>query len=568
MIKKTLTCLSSELTDVVVGLMSTKNDELMKGIVAIVSEDNKLIGSFADGDLRRIISEDSDLNLPVINYMVNDPICIKDTDLNNSIAWSNIEKLEDKLTRKVKNIFVLNKYDQLIGMIDRHHYQINNQNLNFQDCCIMGLGFVGLTVACHISANNIKVIGLDSSRSLINDLKNKKTKFDEPGLLNMMSDSLDMKLLEFTHEIPKSMVYMIAVGSPISDQGVPDISQILSCLDKISTVLTPGVLIIIRSTIPLGSCREIFIPYLENLIGMKCGIDWHLSFAPERTLEGSALQELRNLPQIISGFSDACLKKSSEFFDKFCNNTVEVESLESAEMAKLACNTYRDLKFSFANELSSICEQYNINSRKLISKINFDYERAGIPLPSPGVGGYCLTKDPIIYTHPSRKPSIPIELGRVSRKINEYAAQSPNRVLKSFCSKFNYHMEDINILIIGLAFKGSPETNDIRFSTSLDFFHSIKSSVSNIYGFDNCIGQNEIVSYGFEPNFNIKKIDQYNISGIFFLNNHIKNSNINLMPWLNTDKPKFVFDGWGCREDLEELDINDFKYTTLGMLDF
>ena len=161
---------------------------------------------------------------------------------------------------------------------------------------------------------------------------------------------------------------------------------------------------------------------------MKCGIDWHLSFAPERTLEGSALQELRNLPQIISGFSDACLKKSSEFFDKFCNNTVEVESLESAEMAKLACNTYRDLKFSFANELSSICEQYNINSRKLISKINFDYERAGIPLPSPGVGGYCLTKDPIIYTHPSRKPSIPIELGRVSRKINEYAAQSPNRV--------------------------------------------------------------------------------------------------------------------------------------------
>lgn len=567
MIKKTLTCKSNDTASHVIDLMSKKNDKNVKGIIAVLSNDNEFIGCFADGDLRRIINNNADLNLPISHFMIKDPISILEEELKTDIALNKISKLEIQLGRKVKNIFVINKNKELIGLIDKVQVKEDIIENEINDSCIMGLGFVGLTVACHISACNMRVYGYDYSDQLIKNLQDKKTKFDEPGLMNVINDSVDKGLLTFTNEIPESKIYMIAVGSPISDTGVPDLSQILSCLEKISTVVSHGTLIIIRSTIPLGSCREVFIPYFEKLSGLKCGADWHLSFAPERTLEGSALQELRNLPQIISGYSQECLTKASNYFEKFCNTVVEVESLESAELAKLACNTYRDLKFSFANELSNICESYNINSRKLISKINFDYERAGIPIPSPGVGGYCLTKDPIIYTHPSRPPQSPIELGKVSRKINNYALEAPNRALTNFCNKNSLDKKNLNILIIGLAFKGSPETNDMRFSTSLDFFNSISSSVSKVYGFDNCIDQTEIQALGFEDNFDINKLENYDISGIFYLNNHRKNSNINLHSWLKTSEIKFVFDGWGCREDLEENEFNNFSYTTLGMLD-
>ncbi len=565
---KILTCAETEDTSSVINKMSIKNNEYVKGIVAVISNENKFIGCFADGDLRRIINDNADLNLPISNFMVRNPISVMECDIDDVNTWNNIKDLEVQFKKNVKTIFVLNDQKELLGALNRNYY-ISEFLEDFQNTksCIMGLGFVGLTVACHISSYNMEVIGYDNSLSLVDDLKNNKTKFDEPGLSNMINDSLGKGLLDFTNEIPKSDIYMISVGSPISDDGVPDLSQILSCLDKITSVIKPGILIIIRSTIPLGSCREVFIPYLEKASGLSCGVDWHLSFAPERTLEGSALQELRNLPQIVSGFSDDCLRKSSNYFRKFCKNIVEVESLESAELAKLACNTYRDLKFSFANELSNICETYNINARRLISKINFDYDRADIPLPSPGVGGYCLTKDPIIYTHPSKKPESPIELGKISRKINNYALGSPNRALKKFCSTYDIKSEDINILIIGLAFKGTPETNDVRFSTSIDFYNSVSPFTNKVYGFDNCLSQNEIQNLGFEKDFDINKIDNYDITGIFFLNNHRKNSNVNLLPWLNSQGLKFVFDGWGCREDLEENDFKDFTYMTLGMLD-
>ena len=565
--RKTLTCFSDQPTSTVVELMSLKNDMDVMGVVAILSRDNHLIGSFADGDLRRIVSEKEDLNLPIENFMIKDPITISEEGLNRGECWAKIEKLEKSLNRYVNFVYVIDKNNRFLGSVARDFYLSSNRNWEPVDSCIMGLGFVGLTVACHISSCNLSVSGFDYNQSIINDLNNKITKFDEPGLLNIINEGVDKRLLKFTSNLPSTNVYMIAVGSPISDDGEPDLSQILSCLDMISKVMSKETLIVIRSTIPLGSCREIFIPYLEKLSGLKCGTEWYLSFAPERTLEGSALAELRNLPQIISGYSSECLKRSSKYFRAFTKTLIEVDTLESAELAKLACNTYRDLKFSFANELSNICESYNINSRKLISKINFDYDRAGIPLPSPGVGGYCLTKDPIIYTHPSKPPLSPIELGRVSRKINGYALLAPNRALESFCQKNSLKLADLNILIIGIAFKGSPETNDIRFSTSLDFFNSIKSSVAKVYGYDNCINQNELGELGFAKNFDFNLLEKYNISGIFILNNHIKNSNINVGHWLKTDSPKFIFDGWGSREDLEEQKIDNFTYMTLGMID-
>lgn len=564
---KIKTCPESSSISEVIEIMSGLENEYLKGLVGIVSRGGKLVGCFADGDIRRIISKKTNLNSKINSVMVKNPISILDTKLHNDSAWKEIDLIEENLKRRVKAIFVVNKHNKVLDVVVRNFYQNHISAFKGIDSCIMGLGFVGLTVACHIAASGSRVIGYDNNSEIIMDLQKCITKFEEPGLKDALKSSVKKNLLEFNSKLPESLVYMIAVGTPVSLNGSPDLSHVKGCLDEIAKVLPSGGLIIIRSTVPLGSSREVFVPYLEKKTGMRCGQDWHLSFAPERTLEGSALHELRNLPQIISGYSEVCMMKAVNYFSSFCKNVVAVESLESAELAKLACNTYRDLKFSFANEISNICESYNINSRKLISKINFDYERAGIPLPSPGVGGYCLTKDPILYTHPSKSPNYPIELGKISRKINNYATLAPLRAFENFCSRFNLEMKKLNVLLIGIAFKGHPETNDMRFSTSLDFFHEIHNSVSKIYGYDNCIDQKELCHLGFHDGFKINKIKEYDISGIFYLNNHAKNQNINLVSWLEIKKPKFIFDGWGCREDLESYHDKYFSYLTLGKVD-
>lgn len=565
-ILETLTCLETESLASAIKKMSDKESKYIKGVIAVVNKKGTLVGSFVDGDLRRIINEKKDLEIPISEYMIKDPIFINRDDLESNNGYKIVSELENKLQRNVRNIFLVDEGNLFIGSISKYELYEKEEIDNINNCCILGLGFVGLTVASHISSFGIKVYAQDSNNTLIDELSKNETRFDEPGLKNIIKDSVDKGFLEFVNNPLESDVYIISVGSPISDDGTPDLSQVLSCLDSISKVIAKGALIIIRSTIPLGSSRDIFVPYFEKITNMKCGDDWHLSFAPERTIEGDALKELRDLPQIVSGYSKKCSKISKKFFDRFCKSVVVVDTLESAELAKLACNTFRDLQFSFANELSAMCENYNINTRRLIEQINFDYPRAKIPLPSPGVGGYCLTKDPIIYSNPINKPTEQIELGKVSRKVNENALRSPNRALGNFVEKYNLSLSMLNILIVGIAFKGTPETNDIRFSTSIDFFNSVKDDVNKIYGFDNCISQKDLVDIGFSKDFDVLDIHNYEISAIFYLNNHSRNSDINLSLWLETNNPKLLYDGWGCRNDLEFNDIEKFSYTTLGKI--
>ena len=152
MIKKALTCKSNDTVSHVIKLMSKKNDKNVKGIIAVLSNDNEFIGCFADGDLRRIINNNADLNLPISHFMIKDPIYVFEEELKTDIALNKISKLEIHLGRKVKNIFVINKNKELIGLIDKVQVKEDIIENEINDSCIMGLGFVGLTVACHISA--------------------------------------------------------------------------------------------------------------------------------------------------------------------------------------------------------------------------------------------------------------------------------------------------------------------------------------------------------------------------------------------------------------------------------
>ena len=135
---------------------------------------------------------------------------------------------------------------------------------------------------------------------------------------------------------------------------------------------------------------------------------------------------------------------------------VTVSSLEAAELVKLINNSFRDLSFSFANGVSLFCDYFNINANHLINAANEGYPRNTIPLPSPGVGGYCLTKDPFLYaaTKPDSHTST---LSRTARAINDAASYYPVSKYLDYCSRISQKPSNHKALIIGIAFKGLPE---------------------------------------------------------------------------------------------------------------
>ena len=210
----------------------------------------------------------------------------------------------------------------------------------------------------------------------------------------------------------------------------------------------------------------IAIKILENGSKLKCGIDFYYGYIPERLVEGDALNELKTIPQLISGQTDECLKRVQAICNFFFPKTIKLKSCAEAEIIKLATNSVRDLNFAFANEISRISNIYNLSGFEVIKKANQDYPRNNIAKPSVGVGGFCLPKDPFIFKKLLKNKNDGYRLS-VSREVNSLATmENLKRVIK-IKNKYLKNKK-IKILIMGISFKGTPETIDIRNSVSLN----------------------------------------------------------------------------------------------------
>mgnify|MGYP001291177056 CR=1 FL=1 len=267
--------------------------------------------------------------------------------------------------------------------------------------CIIGLGYVGLTLSLYLSKKGIQVFGYDSNPEVVKSLSKCKTNVVEKNIQKYLNKAVKTKKFLLCNEIPDSCdTYIVAVGTPLKyDKKLKRFNSNLDGIKDISFKLSKRIkkkpLVIFRSTLPIGTCRNIIdkIFRQNNQIIDK---DYYLSFAPERTIEGNAIVELQDLPQVVSGYTKKSLQKVSTFFKKVSRKVVKVKNIEGAEMVKLLNNSFRDLSFAFSNQIAMICNQHGLNTNEIINAANKGYPRNQIPLASPGVGGPCLTKDPYI----------------------------------------------------------------------------------------------------------------------------------------------------------------------------
>ena len=546
--------------------------DLPVGIALVVNENNQLIGTVTDGDIRRCIGRNGTHKIKIGDCMQNDPIYFNDATSLSEI----INRIPAALSqRKRKSQQFLNK----IVLVDKNrvptrvleYHQLWEQKFaNHRHLVVVGLGYVGLTMALVMADAGYRVTGVEQDISKVQLLLDEKSYIHELGLESLLRTQLLKRFFPVTEMPDDGDVFIISVGTPVIEASngrkLPTLEFLEDACKKIGTKLKTGNLIVLRSTVPIGTCRNFVSKKLEEASGLTCGIDFHLAFAPERTAEGKALKELRSLPQIIGGYNTDSLEATVAIFKEVTPTIVRVESMEAAEMAKLMNNTYRDYIFAYANNMARIASDFNINIHEVISAANRGYPRDPIPLPSPGVGGPCLTKDAHIFASNTDAASLDPAFIIQSRKANELMhSHVAVRVIEAL-KNAGKNISECRILLCGIAFKGNPETGDIRNSSALEIYNILKNTNCQIFGFDPVASYSDIEKEGIIP-LNIENAF-INADAVLFLNNHKHFEKLDLTQLVGqmAEKP-VIFDGWNLFRKDEILAIRPCAYVGLSYVE-
>ena len=424
--------------------------------------------------------------------------------------------------------------------------------------CVIGLGYVGLTLAAILAKSGFEVFGIEKDERKLSLLKKGRPHFHENGLAELIKRT-EGKRLHLLRDIPRNKridCFIIAVSTPVDEiTKEPKIDYIIAATREIAPYVTSGQLVVLRSTIPVGATRNVVLPILK-----KRSKNFFLSFCPERTAEGRALEELKTLPQVVGGLDQASTDASVELFSKISPLIVAVNSLEAAEIVKLVNNSYRDLVFAYANQVALICKSLGINAKEVIDAANLGYPRSDVK--SPGVvGGFCLEKDPHILM---KSAKCDVSLIKAAKELNESVVGHILQAVQRHLKTWGKISKTSKVFICGFAFKGEPETDDIRSSQTIKLLKLLKDKgFSNIYGHDSIVTKKILKGLGARPvsiEAGFKDADV-----VIFMNNHKSYSGLKIEPLSKKmRKGGLIFDGWQMFYD----QLGDSNYVTYESLGF
>ena len=340
---------------------------------------------------------------------------------------------------------------------------------DFETVSIVGLGYIGLPTAATIASRGVDVIGVDVNQDVVKSISEGKAHFSEPDLDIMLNSTVTVGKLRAVTEPEPADVFVIAVPTPMTNDKTADMSYVEAATRAISKVIKKGDLIILESTSPVGATEQMCQWLGEERSDLRMPVDdsaehdVHVAYCPERILPGQMLFELINNDRIIGGVTSACAEKAKEFYGLFVRGELFVTKNRTAEAVKLLENAYRDVNIAFANEISVLFEEMNVDTWEAIQLAN-RHPRVNILTPGPGVGGHCIAIDPwfLIAASPEKT-----KLMSSARTIND---TKPDHVL----TKINRQIErfrDPVVACLGLAYK--PDVDDLRESPALKIAETV-----------------------------------------------------------------------------------------------
>ena len=425
--------------------------------------------------------------------------------------------------------------------------------------CVVGTGHIGLPLAAVLADTGFQVTGYDTNDDFISRVNTSgRVDFREEGLEELLRAHLH-KGLTLTSTPPANQdIYVITVGTPLeSGTDRPNLDRIRVAVQRIAAGFGPDPLVVLRSTVSIGTTRSIVLPEIQR----HCD-RFGLAFCPERTIEGKAIPEMRSLPQIIGGLDDQSVERAERLFRLITPKIVRVSSLEAAEMIKLINNTYRDLTFAFANEVALIAERMGLSAGEMIHAANVDYPRSNVARPG-FVGGPCLEKDALILIDSLHqidfRPRVIEEARRINQALPDHVA---DRILAEI-RRGRSGGGPARVLVTGFAFKGRPATEDVRGSAAIPLMARLQAAGVEVWGHDFVTSDKVIAELGaractLEEGFE-------GADGAIIMNNHAGYLSAGV-PALarRLKRPAFVFDSWSLFEAHQFESVAGVRYAALG----
>lgn len=339
--------------------------------------------------------------------------------------------------------------------------------------CVIGLGYIGLPTAAMFASSGCQVVGVDKNPQILAALKNGDIVIDEKGLGTLVRDVVQQGNLTGSLTPVEADVFLIAVPTPILPDKRADMSYVDAATDSILPFLRKGNTVILESTSPVGTVDERIVPRLEST-GLSIGRDLFVGHSPERVIPGQILLELVQNSRIAGGVNRASAEKIAAIYRTFVQGEIHLTDTRTAELCKLAENTYRDVNIAFANELAILCESFGVNAWEAIDLCN-KHPRVNVHQPGPGVGGHCIAVDPwfLAEKHPK------------TAKIITTCRQTNDAMPAHVAGRIASILEGIDhpkVTILGISYK--PNVDDVRESPILYLMDILKDQGITVIAWD------------------------------------------------------------------------------------
>lgn len=355
---------------------------------------------------------------------------------------------------------------------------------------IIGQGYVGLPLAVAAANSGYQVVGFDLNSALVENLKAGRSHIEDiPGADIAGLGEQDLYVATDNPElISDCEIAIIAVPTPLDGQRRPDLSFVKSAAEILGKSLSKSSLIINESTSYPGTLREIIAPIVEaNKLN---GLNHSYAISPERVDPGNQNWKIKNTPRLYAGLTPEASKSTREFYEKFCDNLVEVETPEIAESAKLFENTFRQVNIALVNEFALIMRALNIPVHDVLDAANskpYGFMKFN---PGIGVGGHCIPVDPSYLAFAAEKAGVEPRFINLANQVN---LEMPRSLVKRILSEFNQNLNGKRILICGVAYKSN--ISDTRESPAKILYDELINSGANVSWYD----PNVKFWYGLEP---------------------------------------------------------------------
>ncbi|MGC6285972.1 MAG: UDP-glucose dehydrogenase family protein [Polaribacter sp.] len=352
---------------------------------------------------------------------------------------------------------------------------------------IVGSGYVGLVSgACFAEMGN-RVTCVDSNIQKIEDLKQGKISFYEPGLERMVQRNVENQNLSFTTDlgeaIQNSEIIFIAVGTPMGEDGGADLQFVLDVAKEIGKNLNQEVIVVNKSTVPVGTATKVEKAIQTELDNRKLSLQFDVVSNPEFLKEGDAINDFMKPDRVVIGTkSDNALVKMKELYSPFFRTYDRFIAMDiaSAEMTKYAANAMLATKISFMNEVANICERVGADVNKVRLGIGSD-KRIGYSFiyPGAGYGGSCFPKDVSALAKIAKDHNYEAELIESVENVNN---RQKKVLVQKVIDRFGENLEGKTFAVWGLAFK--PGTDDMREAPSITIIQELVQRGAAIKAYD------------------------------------------------------------------------------------